>query len=91
MAKQLPKKEICLSEAITNYFLPWPAKQPCFWPNEGSNQMALQGGPKSPSAISRRGGESDSKNMPDRQVTDNRIISNLVGKPIKAGFKLTII
>lgn len=75
-----------------NYFLPWPAKQLCLAePNEGSNHMALQGGPKSPSAISRRGGESDNKNMPGWQVTGNRIIFNLVGKQIRPGFKLTII
>lgn len=42
--------------------------------------MAFQSGPKSPSAISKRGRESDRKNMPGWQVADNRMISNLVQK-----------
>jgi hypothetical protein len=42
--------------------------------------MAFQSGPRSPSAISRSSGEGDRKNMPDWQVADNRIISNLVQK-----------
>lgn len=40
--------------------------------------MAFQSAPESPSAMSKRGGESDRKNMPGWQVADNRMISNLV-------------
>lgn len=42
--------------------------------------MAFQSGPKSPSAISRRGRGSDRKSIPGWQVADNIIISNLVQK-----------
>lgn len=74
-------------------FLAWPAKKLCFQPNEGSNQRAFQSGPKSPSAISKRGEESNRKNMVGWQIPDNRIISSLVQNiaKLRVRLKLTII
>ena len=76
MAKQLPKKDICLSEAITN-------SCPGLLSSSASSLMKplikwfFKVVQRAPSAISRRGGESESKNMPGWLVTDNRIVSKL--------------